>query len=195
MGDTERAMLTAVVPMKSTEFAKSRLSPVLDAAGRRTLAQQMLDHVLGVLHGAGLAVRVAGDNQGKGDLNADVTEAARLVEREGASHLLLVMADLPYLSAGDIAALIDAGRDNAVVIAEAKDGGTNALLLKPPTVLEFAFATHRPSATFHAESARRAGIEPVILRRPGLARDIDTPADLAALVADHPAYQVFRHVA
>jgi 2-phospho-L-lactate guanylyltransferase (CobY/MobA/RfbA family) len=35
----------------------------------------------------------------------------------------------------------------------------------------------------------------VILRRPGLARDIDTPADLAALVADHPAYQVFRHVA
>ena len=189
-------MLTAVVPMKSTEFAKSRLAPVLDAAGRRTLAQQMLDHVLTTLSEAGLgSVRVAGDNQGKGDLNADVTEAARLVEREGASHLLLVMADLPYLSADDIAALIDAGRDNAVVIAEAKDGGTNAMLLKPPTVLEFAFATHRPSATFHAESARRAGIERLILRRPGLARDIDTPADLAALVADHPAYQVFRHVA
>jgi 2-phospho-L-lactate guanylyltransferase len=188
-------MLTAVVPMKSTEFAKSRLAPVLDAAGRRTLAQQMLDHVLGVLRQAGLPVRVAGDNQGKGDLNADVTAAARLAEGEGASHLLLVMADLPYLSTDDIAALVEAGRDNAVVIAEAKDGGTNALLLKPPTVLEFAFATHRPSATFHAESARRAGIEPVILRRPGLARDIDTPADLAALVADHPAYQVFRHVA
>jgi 2-phospho-L-lactate guanylyltransferase (CobY/MobA/RfbA family) len=62
-------------------------------------------------------------------------------------------------------------------------------------VLEFAFATHRPSATFHAESARRAGIEPLILHRPGLARDIDTPADLAALVVDHPAYQMFRHVA
>ncbi len=196
MGDTERTMLTAVVPMKSTEFAKSRLAPVLDAAGRRALAQQMLDHVLATLRDAGLgSVRVAGDNQGKGDLNADVTEAARLVEREGASHLLLVMADLPYLASDDIAALIEAGRDNAVVIAEAKDGGTNAMLLTPPTVLEFAFATHRPSATFHADSARRAGIEPMILRRPGLARDIDTPADLAALVADHPAYQVFRHVA
>jgi 2-phospho-L-lactate guanylyltransferase len=188
-------MLTAVVPMKSTELAKSRLAPVLDAAGRRALAQQMLHHVLGILRGAGLPVHVAGDNQGKGDLNADVTEAARLVARDGATHLLLVMADLPYLSADDIAALIEAGHDNAVVIAEAKDGGTNAMLLTPPTVLEFAFATHRPSATFHAESARRAGIEPLILRRPGLARDIDTPADLAALVADHPAYQVFRHVA
>ena len=189
-------MLTAVVPMKSIELAKGRLSTVLDGAGRRALAQKMLDHVLGVLREAGLSsVRVASGADGTGDLNADVTEAARLVQAEGATHLLLVMADLPYLSAADVAALIEAGRDNAVVIAEAKDGGTNAMLLKPPTVLDFAFATHRPSATFHAESARKAGHEPVILRRPGLARDIDTPADLASLVADHPAYQVFRHVA
>jgi 2-phospho-L-lactate guanylyltransferase len=196
MGDTPDAMLTAVVPMKSIELAKGRLSTVLDGAGRRALAQKMLDHVLGVLREAGLSsVRVASGADGTGDLNADVTRAARLVQAEGATHLLLVMADLPYLSAADIAALIEAGRDNAVVIAEAKDGGTNAMLLTPPTVLDFAFATHRPSATFHAESARKAGHEPVILRRPGLARDIDTPADLAALVADHPAYQVFRHVA
>lgn len=189
-------MLTAVVPMKSIELAKGRLSAVLDGAGRRALAQQMLDHVLATLRQAGLtSVRVASDDKGKGGLNADVTEAARLVEAEGATHLLVMMADLPYLCAADIAALIDAGRDNAVVIAEAKDGGTNAMLLRPPTVLEFAFATHRPSATFHAERARKAGIEPAIVRRPGLARDIDTPADLASLVADHPAYQVFRHVA
>ena len=189
-------MLTAVVPMKSIELAKGRLSAVLDGAGRRALAQKMLDHVLEVLREAGLtSVRVASGAEGTGDLNADVTAAARLVQAEGAAHLLLVMADLPYLSAADIAALIEAGRSNAVVIAEAKDGGTNAMLLSPPTVLDFAFATHRPSATVHAESARKAGHEPVILRRPGLARDIDTPADLAALVADHPAYQVFRHVA
>jgi 2-phospho-L-lactate guanylyltransferase len=109
--------------------------------------------------------------------------------------MLLVMADLPYLATDDIAALIDAGRRNAVVIAEAKDGGTNALLLRPPTALDFSFASHRPSAALHAEQAHRAGLEPAIVRRPGLARDIDTPADLAALVSDHPAYRVFRHVA
>jgi hypothetical protein len=34
-----------------------------------------------------------------------------------------------------------------------------------------------------------------MLKRPGLARDIDTPADLAALASDHPAYRVYRHVA
>jgi 2-phospho-L-lactate/phosphoenolpyruvate guanylyltransferase len=68
-------------------------------------------------------------------------------------------------------------------------------LVRPPTVLQFAFATARPSAAFHADHARNVGIEPAIVRRPGLARDIDTPDDLRALVSDHPAYRVFRHVA
>ena len=189
-------MLTAVVPMKSMDLAKGRLAGVLDAAGRHALARQMLEHVLSVLREAGIdRVRVASGDGGSGDLNRDVSEAARLVQRDGATQLLLVTADLPYLGTADVAALIEAGRGSAVVIAEAKDGGTNALLLRPPTVLEFAFATHAPSADRHAERARAAGIEPVIVRRPGLARDIDTPADLAALVSDHPAYRVFRHVA
>ena len=193
-------MLTAVVPMKSMDLAKSRLAAVLDSAGRHALARQMLDHVLGTLREAGLEqVRVASGDEGNGDLNADVTAAARLAQEGGTTDLLLVMADLPFLSAADVGALLKAGRqsphERVVVIAEAKDGGTNALLLRPPTVMEFAFATHQPSARSHAERARRAGIEPVIVRRPGLARDIDTPADLAALAIDHPAYRMFRHVA
>jgi 2-phospho-L-lactate guanylyltransferase len=190
-------MLAAIVPMKATGLAKSRLAGVLDRAGRDSLARQMLEHVLATLREAGLAqVQVANADQAAGDhLNADVAAAARRAQATGASEILLVMADLPYLAASDIAAMIDAGRTTAVVIAEAKDGGTNALLLRPPTVLQFAFATGRPSAQFHADHARSVGIEPAIVRRPGLARDIDTPDDLAALVSDHPAYRVFRHVA
>ena len=182
--------------MKSMDRAKGRLSGVLDAAGRRALAQQMLEHVLATLREAGLAtVQVASADEGTGDLNADVTAAARRAEQQGARELLLVMADLPYLAASDIAALVEAGRTSDIVIAEAKDGGTNALLLRPPTVLKFAFTTGRPSAQFHADHARSVGIEPAMVRRPGLARDIDTPDDLASLVSDHPAYRVFRHVA
>jgi 2-phospho-L-lactate guanylyltransferase len=182
--------------MKSMDLAKSRLSAVLDAAGRHALARQMLDHVLETLRQAGISsVRVASGDSGEGDLNVDVTAAARLVESEGATNLLLVMADLPYLTPADVTALIDAGRKSAVVIAEAKDGGTNALLLRPPSILKFSFATNRPSAALHGEEARKAGIEPLFLRRPGLARDIDTPADLDALTSDHAAYRMFRHVA
>lgn len=188
--------LAAVVPMKSMDLAKSRLASVLDAAGRHALARQMVDHVIGTLKQAGFeTVRVASGDQGKGDLNVDVTAAARLVESEGATDLLLVMADLPYLTVPDVAALIAAGRKSPVVIAEAKDGGTNALLLRPPSVLKFSFATNQPSAALHGVEARKAGIEPLFISRPGLARDIDTPADLEALIADHPAYGVYRHVA
>jgi 2-phospho-L-lactate guanylyltransferase len=184
--------MLAVVPMKATA-AKSRLSGVLDPAGRAALSRRMLEHVLATLREAGLAeIEVANAEQ---ELNADVTAAARRVQDAGARELLLIMADLPYLTASDIAAMIEAGRTSDVVIAEAKDGGTNALLLRPPTVLTFAFTTGRPSASFHADHARSVGIEPAMVRRPGLARDIDTPDDLASLVSDHPAYRVFRHVA
>jgi 2-phospho-L-lactate/phosphoenolpyruvate guanylyltransferase len=185
--------MLSVVPMKALDLAKSRLSGMLDAAGRQALTRQMADHVLATLREAGLEVRVASADEGTGDLNADVTAAARRVQDEGARELLLVMADLPYLA--DIAAMIEAGHTSDVVIAEAKDGGTNALLLRPPTVLKFAFTTGRPSAQFHADHARSVGIAPAIVRRPGLARDIDTPDDLKSLVSDHPAYRVFRHVA
>lgn len=193
MGDTDGVMLFAIVPLKSMYLAKGRLAGVLEPAQRASLAWTMSEHVLATLRDAGISpVRVV---NGDHDLNADVTEATVVAQMQGATDLLLVMADLPYLAADDIAALVEAGRTSKIVIAEAKDGGTNALLLKLPTALKFAFSRDTPSAESHAAQARAAGIEPAIVRRPGLARDIDTPADLAALVADHPAYQVFRHVA
>ena len=154
----------------------------------------MLTHVPDLLRNAGVGtIRLVSDADGMGDLNFDVTKAARLVQAEGAAHRLLVTADLPYLAADDIADLVDPGRQSLVVIAEAKDGGANALLLRPPAVL--AFATGQPSARRHAKLARAVGNEPVIVRQSGLARDIDTPADLAALASNHPTYRVYRHVA
>ena len=48
-------MLAAVVPMKSMDLAKGRLAGVLDAARRRALARQMLEHVLATLRETGLA--------------------------------------------------------------------------------------------------------------------------------------------
>src|SRR6185503_7826298 len=98
-GKTPDRMLTAVVPMKTMELAKTRLSGVLDGASRHALVRQMLDHVLATLREAGLdSVHVASADDGTGDLNTDVTAAARRVQQEGARELLLVMADLRYLA-------------------------------------------------------------------------------------------------
>lgn len=202
---------TAIVPVKSLATAKGRLAPVLSPPARAALVERMLIHVLGVLDAAGIGDRLVatGDRtlaalaEGRGaavfdpgtddDLNAAVSSAVRSARSGGADAVMLLAADLPWLSAADLGALL-AGTD-PVVIGEAEDGGTNALLLAPGTTLPFAFATGTASAGRHAALAGESGLGVRLLRRPGLARDIDTPADLARLLAEHPAFRDFAHAA
>ena len=57
--------------------------------------------------------------------------------------------------------------------------GTNGLYL--PTALDFRCRFGAGSRARHEAEAQRLGIEPAIVRRPGLALDLDTPADLRSL--------------
>ena len=65
------------------------------------------------------------------------------------------------------------------MVARAKDGGTNAVAMRPPGVLPTLFGESE-SCRLHEEAARRAGLRAVVLDLPGLAFDVDTPEDLAA---------------
>lgn len=206
-------MLMAVIPAKSLDRAKQRLAPAVADAARRDLVRRMLIQALQALADAGIAARAVAtrdpaladlahgrgaavfDPGVEGDLNAAAAAVAAHARAQGATSLLLLAGDLPWLGADDVVALIDAAAHAPVVIAEAKDGGTNALLLTPPDAIPFAFATGAPSAARHAELARGLGLAPTILRRIGLARDIDLPADLAALRAEHAAYRDLALVA
>lgn len=206
-------MLMAVIPAKSLDRAKQRLAPALPDAARRDLVRRMLTQALQALAGAGIAARAvatrdpaladlahclgaaAFDPGVEGDLNAAASAIAGHACRQGATSLLLLAGDLPWIGAEDVVALMDAAAHASVVIAEAKDGGTNALLLTPPDAIPFAFATASPSAARHAELASRRGLASSIVRRPGLARDVDLPADLAALRDEHAAYRDLALVA
>jgi 2-phospho-L-lactate/phosphoenolpyruvate guanylyltransferase len=206
-------MLMAVIPAKSLDRAKQRLARALPPAARRDLVCRMLEQALDALAGAGIARRVVAtrdpvlaalaaqhgafgfDPDIEDDLNAAAAAAAAHARRQGATSLLLLAGDLPWIEPEDVVAMVDAAAGGRLVIAEAKDGGTNALLLTPPDAIPFAFATGAPSATRHAELAETRGLAPVILTRPGLARDIDLPADLAALRAEHAAYRDLALVA
>lgn len=201
----------ALVPAKSLAAAKGRLASVLPPAGRAALAERMLAHVLGVLAEAGIEERVvvSGDpplirlasrhgavvfDPGTDeDLNAAAAAAIGFARSGHDRPSLLIAADLPWLSAEDVGALLAAKAP--VVIGEAKDGGTNALLLSAGVHLTFAFATASASARRHAVLAAEAGHRAELLHRWGLAQDIDTPADLERLCAEHPAYRDFLHAA
>ena len=61
------------------------------------------------------------------------------------------------------------------------DGGTNAMLLRPPG--RFPLAYGRGSGDRHEEAAREAGLAVRRADVPALALDLDTPADVRELLS------------
>ncbi|MBS7538961.1 2-phospho-L-lactate guanylyltransferase [Ancylobacter lacus] len=193
----------AVVPVKPFAAAKRRLAPALAPAQRARLARAMLDDVLAALvevrELAGVAVVTAdaeaaamaealgacviAEPQARG-LNAALRRAAADLAGRGAAGVLVVPGDIPAVASEDIARLL-AGHDGtpAVSLVPAHDGeGTCALLVSPPSLLRFAFGP--ASFARHCAAAARAGITPRLhgaAELPGIAFDVDLPADLARL--------------
>ena len=189
--------LHVVVAVKGNGDGKRRLAGVLTPDERQHLVVTMLEDVLAAVAAtAGIGqVSVltretaivphdfrAIDDPGFG-LNPAIVHAANLLTLAGRRAMLVLPADLPFVSPADIRALMDAATERSVVIAPDVSGtGTNALLLSPPNALRPRFGARSCGA--HVESARAAGIDTHVLNRPGLARDIDEPADLHMLVRD-----------
>lgn len=187
-------MRIALIPVKVLSSAKTRLSPLLDDDARRALTLAMYrdtldaalacpaldavaavtrdDELLSIAEEAG-----AQPMPEPGGLNEALDSAARtLASRSDVERLLVLAADLPLARAADIAAVVDASADVAIV--PSNDGGTNAMALTPAA---FAFRYGPDSARQHVEAAGEAGLSVERLDLPDLALDIDTPADLERL--------------
>jgi 2-phospho-L-lactate guanylyltransferase len=184
-----------IVPHRGLAVAKTRLAPVLDDGEREALARRLLEQVLAVAHeacgdvvvitpsealeplvataGARLVVQ-----RGLG-LNAGLEQARLEAIADGVTTLLILHGDLPNLGADDIAALLEAvPLDRGVAIAPDRAGtGTNGLALRPPDAISFRFGVGSHAA--HSAAADEAGVALAEVHRPGLAFDLDTPADLA----------------
>ncbi|MGI9050214.1 MAG: 2-phospho-L-lactate guanylyltransferase [Rubrobacteraceae bacterium] len=184
--------LFAVVPVKDLSSAKSRLSPALDPVERVDLTLHMLDHVLAALREAGVenvcvvspdravldVARERGASplyQESRGLNPALEEARRWAVRQGASTLLVLPADLPFLTATDVLALLEEG-PQVTISPDKSRTGTNALLLRPPDALPFAFGPD--SFETHLRLARERGLDVSVRELPNLALDLDTAEDL-----------------
>lgn len=192
--------VAAVVPVRALESAKSRLGEVLDAEERRDLVARLLDRTIGAARDARLidevivvspdpatlaAAAVAGArplHQRGGGLNAAIDQAADIVVDEGFGALVVLPGDLPLIDGPALDALVAAAGpddDPVVVLVTDRHGrGTNALLLRPPTVIAVAFGGDSRHA--HAGRASAAGVRYVEVDSP-LGLDLDTPDDLLLL--------------
>jgi 2-phospho-L-lactate guanylyltransferase len=187
----------AVVPVKDTAMAKQRLAPALPGNLRQELALAMLEDVLSALAEApGLArcllvtidpeaIRLAtrygfdciAQAAEEGHTGA-VAAAARLLAAEGVGGMLTLPGDIPLIAAAEIGHLIAAHRPApSFTIAPSHDEqGSNAILLSPPDAVPLRFGDD--SFFPHLAAAEAGGIAPTIVRLPGIALDIDNPADL-----------------
>jgi 2-phospho-L-lactate guanylyltransferase len=196
----------AVVPVKELAGAKQRLSSCLSPEERRALATIMLEDVLAALSAvhqlAGILVvtvdsiaaslagrygaRIVADAAREGHTGA-VAAAARLLACEGQAGMMTMPGDIPRLSSAEIAATLAAHRPApAFTIVPAHDDlGSNAIVCSPPDVVPLRFG--EDSFYPHLNAARGRGIDPLIVRQPGIGMDIDHPVDLVAFLRMSPA--------
>lgn len=187
----------AIIPVKPLANAKSRLIPALTPTQRQQLAEQMFRHVLSIATNvpqlAGTLV-ISRDNKalaiareygaktvqesGAPEMNAALMRATSLIARWRGSGVLILPADLPLLATEDVVSMLEMG-DNlySVVIATDQDrDGTNAMLVRPPGLMEYGYGPG--SFDRHIERGKAAGAIVHIYDSERLELDIDLPEDL-----------------
>lgn len=178
---------TAVVPLKLSDASKSRLGELLPIGRRLELVETMARHVLQVLAQEPRFQRIVllspcrpewwGGTFVR-DVSGSLNEAlATWRAGQDERPFAIIHGDLPYLQGPDIARLLDAGEEHGAALASDLSGeGTNALAIADNRGFRFRFGPGSRQAHVSEGATLACDV-------PGLARDIDTPADLADLIA------------
>jgi 2-phospho-L-lactate guanylyltransferase len=187
----------AIVPVKPLKRSKSRLSPVLSPKQRETLSRQMLEQTLhtllqvskikGVLvvsrdNGALALGRKMGaqtlSESGSPELNASLTRTTQVVASWHGAGVLIVSSDIPLLETTDVEAMLKMGKRAPVVVlaTDRRGDGTNAMLVRPPGLIEYRYG--EGSFQKHIVEAEAAGADVKIYKSETIGLDVDIPADL-----------------
>ena len=190
----------AVVPVKPLRRGKSRLAGVLTEDEREALNRWMLEHILVTIkenQQIGQTLVISRDTaalslarsvgaktlheDGSSHLNLALERATAVVNSFKATGMLILPADLPKITSGDIQHLIDhAVETPSVAIApDHRKEGTNALFIKPPGLVKYSFG--EGSFERHVEQLEADGIPYHTCEIASLAHDVDLPEDLEFL--------------
>lgn len=184
----------ALVPIKARAACKSRLSEITEEE-RRRLVELMLDSVISALLAADAVDRIAIvtpepgpvppgvlvlPDDGSG-LNEALVSARDRVREMGATEIIILPSDLPFVRGADVDAMIQQGRRSGFALASDAAGiGTNALFLTAD--LPYLFCFGHGSREKHLAQALQLGLRPAMIHSERLEFDIDTQHDLRRLV-------------
>ena len=122
---------------------------------------------------------VIADHRNSGE--SDAIEIATRVCEARELDTLVIPGDIPLVQAWELQAIYDAAPESGTVLVPAGDGrGTNAVLRRPAALFPLRFGND--SFKPHLAAARATGKPCVVLPLPGIAVDVDDPADLQKLI-------------
>ena len=188
-----------LIPVKNLSNAKQRLAPVLDAQSRTALAQAMLRDVFETVHswregsdgsigvalvtsdpyalelGRALDFELIRDETNPGETGA-IEMATRLCESRGVKRTLVIPGDVPLIAAWELQEIMNKAPAEGTLLVPAADGrGTNAAFRNPVGLFPLSFGND--SFKPHLAAAHATGKPCVVLSLPGIALDVDRPAD------------------
>ena len=196
--------ITAVIPVKQLANAKQRLSSFLSASDRAALFSAMVRDVLTAVEACSLIdqIMVVTNDLEVSELGKEydakihpepqrpgliesVTEAARDLSLAGVSTMVFLPGDVPLVSAEELESVLEGcGSSNEaefLIVPAADLGGSNCVVCSPPDCITFGFG--EDSFRRHLSIARELGLNPTVMKLPGIGLDIDTPNDLRELAA------------
>lgn len=186
-----------VVLVKDFGSAKQRLGPALDPRARRTLARKNAQRAIrAAAEGQHRLVVAGSDEAGEvaRKLGADFivesrpegqnTAARRGIDHalaQGADAVLVLSSDLPFVQRRAVRALLGVADDQqsgplVIAVPAIGRGGTNALYLRPPGVINLHFGGD--SLTLFRHDADNRGVPFLIHESAEMALDLDEPPDL-----------------
>jgi 2-phospho-L-lactate guanylyltransferase len=188
-----------LIPVKSLANAKQRLASLLDQPTRTKLAQAMLFDVLETLGtwqsrpevsivtsdpfaleaARRFEFKIIPDNANRSETDA-IEMATRFCESQSVDSTLVIPGDIPLIQVQELEQILEAAPDEGSVLVPAADGrGTNAAWRRPAGLFPLRFGND--SFKPHLAAARATHKPCVVLSLPGIALDIDNPADLRQL--------------
>jgi 2-phospho-L-lactate/phosphoenolpyruvate guanylyltransferase len=196
-----------IIPVKTLSKAKHRLAPLLPAECRQRLVLTMLDDVMATanaVEGVAQILVVTPDPQvaaqvhrGAGavlleeaarGLNEAVRSGLGVARSRRATGAVVLPGDVPLAEPQEIRRVVKSitglARPGVGLVPSADGGGTNALAQAPTDALEPSFGVD--SFVRHLAGAVARQLDVRVLHLPGLAADVDEPADLERLLSARP---------
>ncbi|WP_067072464.1 2-phospho-L-lactate guanylyltransferase [Methanoculleus horonobensis] len=173
----------ALIPFKPVN-PKTRLSCILNQEEREAFAREMLEDVIAAVQKSGCSATLLCTHSFKHE-NAlvavraeSLNDAINWALKQFHCPALIIMGDIPLVTAGDIQRLIRTEKDMSIV--PGRGGGTNIIFLKKPRC----FRADYYGASFldHMRIAEECGFSVEVIDSFRMSTDIDEKEDLVEIL-------------